>query len=550
MDPRFSREMRRGKTAGAKAPRCGPSLTVDLPEGWDLHRWMLRALDSNGAAWWERFADLKRFAGQHGHARPTAVTDPRLATWVTRQRGMRAFLSDDRIRALEQLPGWVWSGRDAAWWHAWESWQAWSATPAGQRPGLGWAAALAAAPVTAARSRYKSLAEFAVDTCLRRRRRELPANLEEAAEQLPRWRWDILAGDDAAMIDALAEYAAWKKTLNVPHGYTHDDGLPLGAWLTSVRRRRYTGRISVTLEAALDMLSASLAGQGIGKLHWDAAGTGWRLGYLALRQYRAREDTCRVPYQHVEALPDIDINLSRWCVVQRQEHRYGRLSADRVATLEAVPGWQWEVDLRPGYRPVLDDTEHGTRAAYAKGCRCPACTSANASYENDRTNGASTDLVDTRKARGRVWMLRGQDLSQKAIARAAGVNVKTIAELEHSVLTRIRPETEQAILAVTAEQVRQFEKAGRWGGTEPAAPVLRLVDEMTALGWPKAWIAREIGSGQRALQLGKSGGSISTSYADRIRELRRAVGSMTAPRVWRQTLPPLADLLTGDKEAG
>jgi hypothetical protein len=297
------------------------------------------------------------------------------------------------------------------------------------------------------------------------------------------------------------------------------------------------------------MLSASLAGRGIEKLNWDAAGTGWRLGYLALRQFQAREGTCRIPDQHVESLPDIDINLSRWCVVQRQQYRLRKLSPERIAALEQVPGWQWEVELRPGYRPVLAGAEHGTRKAYAKGCKCDACTDANASYENTRINGGGTDLVDARRARGRVWMLRGQGASQKAIARAADVNVKTIAELENEVLARIRPETEECILALTIERVRECEKAGRWGGTEPAAPVLRLVDEMVALGWPKAWIAREIGHGQgRALQLGRNHDTVSVGHARKIRELRQRVGFRTAPRRWRQELPPLAEIIAIDHE--
>jgi superfamily II DNA or RNA helicase len=552
MDPRFRREMERRAKAGMSAPRSGPSLTATLPEGWDTQQWMLHALDSTGAAWWERFRALERFAGRHGHARPAQDTDPHLAVWVTRQRAMwrDGLLDEDRIRALERLPGWVWSGRDAAWWRAWESWHRWSATPGARRPAAGrdrWIA-LAGTPVGGARSRWKSLAEFAVDTCMRRRRGELPANLETAAQRLPGWRWDVLPADDAAMIDALGEYAAWKKTMNVPHGYLHDDGLRLGAWLTSVRRRRYTGRISVVLECALDMLSVRLAGQGIERLTWDAAGTGWRLGYLALRQFHSREGTCRVPYQHVESLPDIEINLSRWCVVQRQQYRLGNLSRDRIAALEQVPGWQWEVELRPGYRPVLSGAEHGTRKAYAKGCKCDACTDANSGYEHARVNDGGTDLVDARKARGKVWMLRGQGASQKAIARAADLNVKTIAELENEVLTRIRPETEQDILALTIGQVRQFEKAGRWGGTEPAAPVLQLVEEMAALGWPKAWIAREIGQ-RGALQLGK-GGTVSVGNARKIRELRQRVGSMTAPpRGCRQELPPLDEITAGLRTA-
>lgn len=552
MDPRFRREMQRRSQAPAPRPglRSGPSLTLTLPAGWDTRQWMLRALDHTGAAWWERFRDLERFAAQHGHARPGRNTDPSLATWVTRQRAMRrdGLLDDDQIRALEALPGWVWSGRDATWWAAWESWHRWAAArevPAAARDR--WAA-LAATPATGAQSRYRSLAEFAVDTCMRRRRGELPANLEAAARQLPGWRWDILPADDAAMVDALAEYAAWKKTMNVPHGYVHDGGLRLGAWLTSVRRRRYTGRISVALEAALDMLSARLAGQGIEKLSWDTSGTAWRLGYLALRQFTAREGTCRIPYQHVESLPDIDISLSRWCVVQRQQYRLGNLSEIRITALEQVPGWQWEIELRPGYRPVLDDADHGTRKGYAKGCRCDGCTDANSSYEHARVNGPGTDLVDARKARAKIWILRGQGASQKAIARAANLNVKTIADLENEVLARIRPETQEDIDALTIGRVRQCEKPGRWGGTEPAAPVLELVGELTGLGWPKAWIAREIGQ-RRALQLGK-GGTVSTGNARKIRDLRERVGSMPAPPRRRgQELPPLDEIIAGLRAA-
>lgn len=552
MDPRFRREMQRQSTppGSAKAPR-GPTLAATLPEGWDTQRWMLRALDQTGAAWWERFRDLERFARQHGHARPTQDTHPQLCSWVLRQRTMwrNGFLDDERTRVLERLPGWVWSGHDAQWWRAWECWNrlAVTAAPDATARWDRWLALLAETP-TEGRGRYKSLAGFVADTCLRRRRGDLPANLEAAAEKLPGWRWDVFPRDDAAMLDALAEYAVREKTINVPPGYRHPDGRRLGPWLTSVRRRRYTGRISVLLEAALDMLSADLAGQGVERFAWDAAGTGWRLGYLALRQFWAREGHCRVPYQWVESLPDIDLNLSRWCVVQRQQYRLGELSPERAAALEQVPGWRWEVDLRPGYRPVLTDAYHGERKAYAKGCRCDACTYANASYEHARTNGAGTDLVDARRARGRVWMLRGQGASQKAIARAADVNVKTVAELENEVLNRIRPETEQAILAVTMEQVREFEKPGRWGGTEPAAPVLELVGELVALGWPKAWIAREIGNGQRALQLGRNHDTVSVGHARRVRELRQRIGSMTPPpRRQRQELPPLAAILA-DRE--
>jgi hypothetical protein len=84
--------------------------------------------------------------------------------------------------------------------------------------------------------------------------------------------------------------------------------------------------------------------------------------------------------------------------------------------------------------------------------------------------------------------------------------------------------------------------------TEPAAPLLRLVDELTDLGWPKAWIACEIGK-SRALQVGKRG-TVSVGNARKIRELRRRVGSMTAPpRRCREELPRLDEITVGLRAA-
>ena len=144
-------------------------------------------------------------------------------------------------------------------------------------------------------------------------------------------------------------------------------------------------------------------------------------------------------------------------------------------------------------------------------------------------------------------MLRGQGASQKAIARAADLNVKTIAELENEVLARIRPETEQDILALTIDRVRQFEKAGRWGGTEPAAPVLRLVDELTGLGWPKAWIAREIGQRARTPARQRRHRERRPRPQDPRAPAARGVHDRAAAET-RQELPPLAEIIATDQE--
>ncbi|MGH3979925.1 MAG: helicase associated domain-containing protein, partial [Pseudonocardiaceae bacterium] len=387
-----------------------------------------------------------------------------------------------------------------------------------------------------------SLAEFAADSCARRRRGLLPAHLARAAQRLPAWRWDLIPAADAAMVDALAEYAAWRGDFNVAHDYRHDDGLALGSWLTAVRRRRFTGRLAPALEH--ELVLACRHQPDAAALRWEAADTAWRLGLLALRQYVARQGRCRVPRGHVEALADHEVGLSRWCVVQRQAHRHGRLSAHRVAALEQVDGWRWEVELREGYRPVLDTAQHATRAGYAKGCRCDPCTDANRSFEHDRANGAGTDLVCAATARGHLRILTGRAATHKALARAAGLNVKTITEVADGTLARIRPETHTAILALTMHAAADATRPGRWASV-PAGPTWQLLDDMIARGWPKAWIAREIGHDGAALQLHRD--RVSAANAAAVAQLDSRLGRRRPPpRRWRAPLPPLDELLAAE----
>ena len=262
------------------------------------------------------------------------------------------------------------------------------------------------------------------------------------------------------------------------------------------------------------------------------------------------EGKARMPQHHREALPDhVELDLSRWCTVQRQEHRLGQMPADRITALEQVPGWEWEIGLREGYRPVLDDALHGTRRGYAKGCLCGPCTDANAAYEHARTNGATTDLVDARRARGHLRLLLGRGVAQKQLARAAGVNVKTIVEVAEGVVARIRPETEEELVALTYEAAAGHVAGGRWGEMVDAGPTWKLIDWMVHRGFSKAWISREIGQDGRALQLDRH--RITRTAAERVAELDRRLGRSRRPPARRAgtSLPTLEEILAATQAA-
>ena len=563
MDPRFATRLRTLQQGNQSDNRYReghtPELSLTPPDGVDWDRWMLRALDRTGASWWASYDLLAAHARQYGAARPSSQARRggiALGSWVARQRTLhkQGALEPERVEALQQLPGWAWSAREVAWWTAAK---VWTRHGGGEHvdPGERWTW-LADTPgwpqdgSTPSPRRYATLAAFAVETCARRRRGELPGHLERAAGDLPGWSWTLIPEQDTAMVDALREYAEWEKDLNPTHDQVDDEtGLPVGAWLTAVRRRRYTGRLHPALELELDQLARP---DWWTPLRWERSETGWRLSYLALRQFVDREHTTRTPTDHHEALPDCEINISRWSIVQRLEHRLGRLAADRVATLEQIPGWRWEIAVRADQadRLVRDDVEHGARGAYVRGCRCDPCCDANTAYARALNAGEiEQDLVDADRARAHLNALFARGALQKPLARAAGVNVKSIVAIAEGEVSRIRAEREQLILALTVEDSAEHTGAGRWGETVPAGPTWKLIDWMVMRGWPKSWISREIGQDGRALQLKRD--QISKVNADKVAELDRRLGRTRRPpaRTVRTALPTLDGILAAEQQA-
>lgn len=68
--------------------------------------------------WQEHFECLQRFVAREGHCRVPARHEEdgfRLGRWVLRQRQAKEELSSDRLKGLENLEGWYWSGQEAKW---------------------------------------------------------------------------------------------------------------------------------------------------------------------------------------------------------------------------------------------------------------------------------------------------------------------------------------------------------------------------------------------------------------------------------------------------
>ncbi|WP_262062636.1 hypothetical protein [Streptomyces sp. STR69] len=155
-------------------------------------------------------------------------------------------------------------------------------------------------------------------------------------------------------------------------------------------------------------------------------------------------------------------------------------------------------------RPV---PEHGSRARYARGCRCAACRDANRSYENNRARrtayGTWQPYVGAEPVRRHVRALMDQGMGWRRIAEASGVSKGTVNKLLYGApgrgvapCRRIRRETAEQLLAV-----RYSAELLAAGALVDATGTWRRIRALVAVGWPKAHIAQALGAAAPALQL-------------------------------------------------
>lgn len=82
----------------------------------------------------------------------------------------------------------------------------------------------------------------------------------------------------------------------------------------------------------------------------QAPRTRWDKRLEALDAFVEREGHALVPANYIETSNGSDISLGSWVSYLRTRHKKGALSPERVAKLEAYPGWEWG-PLRPGPKP-------------------------------------------------------------------------------------------------------------------------------------------------------------------------------------------------------
>ncbi len=130
-------------------------------------------------------------------------------------------------------------------------------------------------------------------------------------------------------VDHLRAYIAREGHTNVPHESVTDDGFGLGLWVANRRRDRRNERLSTAKIAELNTLGMA----------WGSSrDAGYRIGLDHLRAYTATAGHANMSGRFVT---DDGFTLGKWVTNRRQDRTIGRLSAARIAELNAL-GMVWD----------------------------------------------------------------------------------------------------------------------------------------------------------------------------------------------------------------
>lgn len=159
---------------------------------------------------------------------------------------------------------------------------------------------------------------------------QLTGERRRLLEGLPGWAWSGLAEQKWHRgLRALLAYAERTGGTAVPEQLVAGE-IRLGEWVAAQRAGHAGGTLPPPVAVALEQVPG---------WRWKPDNDRWDRGLAALRAYVHRYGTADAPRDvAVDGFP-----LGTWLVACRSEHRAGSMPPERIAVLEALPGWRWSL---------------------------------------------------------------------------------------------------------------------------------------------------------------------------------------------------------------
>lgn len=268
---------------------------------------------------------LRRFVNREGHSQVASTHRERgvaLGKWVAHLREFyrNGRLPAERAALLAALPGWAWSPHEAAF-----------------NGGLGHLQRYARREGHAVVPQSHIENEFKLGRWVAKQRRvyragRMPQERIDALESVNGWSWSPSSTMEKEAFERglslLKQYVAREGTSRVPQGH-RERGFALGVWVASRRKDYRQGKLG----GPRARLLAGLPGW-----VWEPLDAKYKFGLESVRRYARQHGHARVPQAHQEG----EFKLGQWVELRRIQYRAGRMSAERIKELEAIPGWVWD----------------------------------------------------------------------------------------------------------------------------------------------------------------------------------------------------------------
>ena len=228
---------------------------------------------------------------------------PAMKAWIQNQKRLHrnGKLSAKRVALLEAVPGWTWQleseRRQLERLEAVRCWYNRYDTHPDQPTEVG-------ATVHRFRAQY--------------RKERLPPEMIAELEAIPGWVWRTRARPQT-VAERLTQVRDWYE-VNDQHPASDSS---LGRWVKTQRVSYGAGLTDPTLAAELEAIDG---------WEWDAARAKVERHLKSLRDWHATND----------GHPPQRTALGTWAARRRRKYKTGELSDERVAELEAIPGWVWD----------------------------------------------------------------------------------------------------------------------------------------------------------------------------------------------------------------
>ena len=274
----------------------------------------------NESLWDEGFKYLTAYFNDQGNA-----TVPQyfifngytLGRWVSSQRVKynKKQLTEDQIKKLNSLDGWVWNRIE----HKWQT---------------HFNALLGFINEFGGKQTYiKNYKGFSIDSWAQKQRQYfkkniLPQNKVDKLNTLPGWQWDPLEQSWNEGFNYLCEYYA-EYEANAPSRNFKYKNFLLSKWISHQRGDYKGNKLSKERVTKLESLKY---------WSWSPFDQSWNEAFDILNKYYQEKRTSKISLRESY----LNFPLGIWIRNQRKQYKDKKLSEDRVVKLEMFHDWAWD----------------------------------------------------------------------------------------------------------------------------------------------------------------------------------------------------------------